>query len=72
MGEAKGKKKKEGRNAGQRRRGVGCNPERDANLPSSKDRNASGERYLAPPDGRIRKLVSGVSLYGETPRLEGR
>lgn len=37
-----------------------------------KDRNASSERYFAPPNGRICKLVSGVSLYGETPRLEGR
>lgn len=37
-----------------------------------KDRNVSGERYLAPPNGQICKLVPGVSLYGKTPRLEGR
>lgn len=42
----------------------GCNP--------LKDRNISGERYLAPPNGQICKLVSGVSLYSKTPRLEGR
>lgn len=47
-----------------RKRGTGMQP--------LKDRNVSGERYLAPPNGQICKLVSGVSLYGKTPRLEGR
>jgi len=31
-----------------------------------KDENARGERYLALPNGRICKLLSGVSLYDET------
>lgn len=70
MKEAKGKKKKKKEGTlGNNGRG-GASSEGDATPP--KDRNASGERYLAPPDGRIRKLVSGISLYGETPRLEGR
>lgn len=67
--EGEKRKKKRRATAAAARRG-GSASEGDATPP--KDRNASGERYLAPPDGRIRKLVSGVSLYGETPRLEGR
>jgi len=52
------------RREGKRGEGQGMQP--------LKDRNVSGERYLAPPNGQICKLVPGVSLYGKTPRLEGR
>lgn len=65
IGQGHGRDEKEEETLGNSSRGGGCNP-------SPEDRNASDERYLAPPDGRIHKLVSGVSLYGETPRLEGR